>query len=132
MSQTPTPGPALPPGKPREELLRYFQECWPRGQRIASVKYKDWTPEVDRQREREDADEDDDERGDGSVAEAPRRLPPQGPGVEFREVASCDKTVSVLICEMTAAKWEQHRDQLPGTWVVVKKNGHRLTAVRLR
>jgi hypothetical protein len=56
-----TPSPSLPPGKSREELLRYFAECWPSGQRIASVKYKDWTPEVDRRREREEADEDDDD-----------------------------------------------------------------------
>jgi hypothetical protein len=126
-----TPAPSLPPGKPREELLKYFAEVWPRGQRIASVKYKDWTPEVDREREREEREEDDDERDNGSVAEAPRKLPRQGPGVEFREVVSTDKTASVLVAEMTARKWRETHDQLPGTWVIIKKNNHRVTAVQL-
>jgi hypothetical protein len=76
MSAAQNPFPALPPGKPREELLRYFAESWPRGQRIASVKYKDWTPEVDRQREREEADEDDDDR-DGGAPPAKRGKAPK-------------------------------------------------------
>jgi hypothetical protein len=125
-----TPAPALPPGKGRESVLKYFAEVWPRGQRIASVKCTDWTPEVDRQREREEAD-DDDERDNGSVTEAPRRLPRQGPGVEFREVTSTDKTQSVLVAEMSARKWRETHGQLPGTWVVVKENCRNVTAVQL-
>ena len=123
MSAAQNPFPELPPGLARESLLRYFREVWPRGQRIASVKPTEWSAERDR--------EDDDERDNGSVAEAPRKLPRPGPGVRFREVISTDKTHSVLIAEMTARKWRETHDQLPGTWVVIKSNCHRVTAVQL-
>jgi hypothetical protein len=124
MSTTPSPAPGHPPGRAREELLRYFAECWPPAQRISAVKATEWS-------EARDREDDTDERDNGSVAEAPRRLPQQGPGVEFQIVVSTDKTQSVLVAEMSARKWRETHGQLPGTWVIVKENCRSVTAVQL-
>jgi hypothetical protein len=63
MSTTPSPVPGLPPGQPREELLKALAKRF-RGKKDKFMKPTDWSAKRDK--------EDDDDRDDGSTATVSR------------------------------------------------------------
>jgi hypothetical protein len=148
MTSDKTPG--MPPGEPRESLLKYFAEVWPAGQRIASVKPTEWSAERDL--------EDDDEEDDAVVAQ-PRAVPTP-PSVrpaclilklvdmiartgEVKGVKLTDLTVlnhqtleptRIIVIRATTSQWEWFTKRsvyYSGQWTIIKQDRTHVEAVQV-
>jgi hypothetical protein len=127
--------PALPPGKPREELLRYFRETWPKGMTVTSIKRTEWTPEADK----EDDDDDDRDESQGGAPAIADRKPEEVSAPQFHSGSCVVKiqtedgahTATVMVIDITRQSWDRQKNGLGPGWTVISTHGRRVVALQL-
>jgi hypothetical protein len=121
MTSDKTPG--MPPGEPRESLLKYFAEVWPAGQRIASVKPTEWSAERDR--------EDDDEESAPPAKRGKRpKVQPEANHIGWN-LGKPTSAVKVEWIVTSHAKWADDERGNDPEWYAVELSARQLLVIRV-